>query len=127
MIDDQFFWGGHFQSFELSLYWTRSKTRTHLLYRTAGGERLLKVWLRQPLTDTQKINERLGKLKQTLDSHCLYKFPHILMLVYFRDSTKCDKVSKNVLTSGLSLFTDIFLMFREFVPDNCLSVEATAI
>ena len=30
--------------------------------RTAGGERLLKVWLRQPLTDIQKIRERLGKV-----------------------------------------------------------------
>jgi len=31
--------------------------------RTAGGERLLKVWLKQPLTNTQKIIERLGMVE----------------------------------------------------------------
>lgn len=41
----------------------------HVLHktRTAGGERLLKVWLRQPLTSKQKIDERLDIVEKLVD------------------------------------------------------------
>lgn len=44
--------------------------------RTAGGERLLKVWLRQPLTEPQKIKERLDMVEQLIDNSSSRKTLH---------------------------------------------------
>lgn len=54
----------------MSLFKVLNKTRT------AGGERLLRVWLRQPLTDRLKIEERLSVVKALVDDSSSRKSLH---------------------------------------------------
>ena len=54
----------------ISLFKILNKTRT------SGGERLLRVWLRQPLTNKEKICERLNMVEQLLNASGARKTLH---------------------------------------------------
>ena len=54
----------------MSLFKVLNKTKT------PGGERLLKVWIRQPLTDISKIQERLEIVQAFVDDTGNRKMVH---------------------------------------------------
>ena len=54
----------------MSLFKVLNKTKT------PGGERLLKVWIRQPLTDIAKIQERLEIVQAFVDDTGNRKMVH---------------------------------------------------
>jgi DNA mismatch repair protein MSH2 len=112
----------------MSLFKVLNKTRT------SGGERLLRVWLRQPLTDRLKIEERLGIVEEfvsesgtrkTLHDSCLRRIPDLEGLsvkledkkATLQDMYKCyigakevGKVAEHLSQMDCKLIIDTFVM-----------------
>ncbi|CAH8651285.1 unnamed protein product [Schistosoma rodhaini] len=100
------------------------KNKFHSVYgtlnncRTAQGQRLLAQWLRQPLIDKSKIEERLDLVESFVEETGIRRGLHEDFLRRIPDLQRLGRRLKKIKGSGLQKAMDSFILFKDLVESN---------